>query len=62
MQTKLSENVQPVTSKHIAVGHHCIDMLLKKDENSAEKKSLLARPLSKTMRSKGEPLTKGKKG
>ena len=33
MQSKLSENVQPVTSQHIAVGQHCIDMLTKKDKN-----------------------------
>ena len=31
MQTKLSDNVQPVTSQHIAIGQHCIDMLMKKD-------------------------------
>jgi len=35
MQSKLSENVLPVTSQHIAVGQHCIDMLLRKD-NSAK--------------------------
>ena len=31
MQTKLSENVMPVTTQHVAVGQHCIDMLLRKD-------------------------------
>ena len=35
MQTKLSDNVQPVTSRHLAVGQHCIDMLLSKDPGSA---------------------------
>ena len=33
MQSKLSENVLPVTSQHIAVGQHCIDMLIKKDKH-----------------------------
>lgn len=40
LQTKLSDNVQPVTSKHIAVGQHCIDMLIKKDENQVEKNNV----------------------
>ena len=31
MQTKLSDNVLPVTTQHVAVGQHCIDMLLRKD-------------------------------
>ena len=32
LQTKLSENVHPKTSQHLAVGQHCIDMLLRKDQ------------------------------
>ena len=32
LQSQMSENVQLVASQHIAVGQHCIDMLLRKDE------------------------------
>ena len=35
MQSQLSENVLPVTSQHLAVGRHCIDMLLQKDAVAA---------------------------
>ena len=35
MQSQLSENVLPVTSQHLAVGQHCIDMLLQKDAVAA---------------------------
>lgn len=39
MQTKLSDNVQPVSSKHIAIGQHCIDMLIRRDHKQVEKLS-----------------------
>ena len=35
MQSKLSDNVLPVTSQHIAIGQHCIDMLTRKDKHAA---------------------------
>ena len=36
MKSKMSANVHPVTSQHLAVGQHCVNMLLRNGENLQE--------------------------